>query len=119
MKIYLFLLTFFISFNSFADCRSALTNGQDSHAYKIFLDHDLREQSDHFEMLNTVVKMVMKNAGCSESEINLLKIRSKSCQYLFPNIPYSYSCFVSAEEGYYFINQDMLSNINIIFNRWD
>lgn len=83
------------------------------------MDHDLREQSDFFEMSIAVIKTVMYKAGCEQSEINTLQIKSKNCQYLIPESRYSYACYLEATEGTYFMTQDLMSNINVTFNRWD
>ena len=119
MKTALILITLFINTPSFADCRHLISKGQDSFAYRFYVDHDLREQSEKCEMAIMIIKTVMHEVGCSLEESEALTFKSKTCQYINPLIKSSYSCFMEATEGYYFITQDQMSNINVIFNRWD
>lgn len=119
MKTILVLFLSLLTSPAKADCRLLLSQGQDSKAYQLYLDHDLRDQTEELEMSVAIIKMVMKNVGCSEQEISELNFKSKQCSYINPAVRYSYSCFLEATEGYYFISQDLLGHINVIFNRWD
>lgn len=113
------LLLTLLSSIAHADCRKLVSQGKDSVSYQFFVDHDLREQSEKLEMAIMLVKTVMHTAGCTASEVEGVTFKSKTCKYLVPEIRNSYVCFMEATEGYYFITQDMLNNINVTYNRWD
>jgi hypothetical protein len=119
MKTLLILTSLLANLNAFADCRNLISQGKDSVAYRFYIDHDLREQSEKLEMAIMIIQKVMHTAGCTSEEIKQLTFKNKSCHYINSNSRYSYACFLEALEGYYFITQDSLSNINVVYNRWD
>jgi len=71
-----------------------------------------------------ILGVVEKAPGCQKvvnQEMNKampldLKV---ACRELVPGKSYSQSCFAESSLGYFFVNQDMLGNVNVIFNRWD
>lgn len=83
------------------------------------LDNDF--ESESLDLSKEAVVQVAKNLGCHESELGLHNKSAQvaRCQEIVPGNELSKVCYLESNVGYFMISKDMLSNVNIIFNRWD
>ncbi|OIQ17073.1 MAG: hypothetical protein BM556_12720 [Bacteriovorax sp. MedPE-SWde] len=111
------------------DCHDSFFQVNEIQDSKSFVIHDENLKSD-FEVepiayvKEAILDLIEKAPGCQEKvsanqnksipmDINVV------CRELIPGKAYSSSCIAESELGYFFVNQDMLGNVNLVFNRWD
>lgn len=111
------LITIYVLFNvsqAFAvDCFESLTEGhsKDSSHFTVNID-DLENQNSR-AMAAESVKSIYQRLGCQKP-----KFIEVSCRQI-GSVSFSESCYVETDEGYFFVQPDMVQSINIIFNRFD
>jgi len=68
--------------------------------------------------IKSAIKLVWKAFGedCAPLEINYHESR---CKMISSNEVFSGSCYVSSQNGYYFVTSDQISGAWVIWNRWD
>lgn len=133
MKFNLFVLIFLICVNatsSFATsfkCLDTLTlsHNENSRVFNLNLDdYEIRDYgSDELAKAISLIRIVIKEEGCSRSDINFSKGpvgRSRSrCSKVVSSVDSSLACYVETNLGSWFVSYDFLENAKIIFNRWD
>ncbi|EQC50435.1 hypothetical protein [Bacteriovorax sp. DB6_IX] len=85
------------------------------------LDADFEENPVSY-VKEAILNVVEKAPGCQKGSNGNKAVPMDlevSCKELVPGKSYSRSCFAESSLGYFFVNQDMLGNVNVIFNRWD
>ncbi len=121
----------FISFpilSSELDCLDKITDQgrQNSTILSFDLDKiDIRNYGkDHLASAIQVARTFVKYFGCNRKDINFRRrpdgISSRSrCYYMVPDREYSLICYVESTLGYFFVNWDMQTQVNITYTRWD
>jgi hypothetical protein len=110
------------------DCYDSFFESNEILDSKSFVINDEELVSDFEEeplsyVKEAILKVVEKAPGCSSKKENVNKALPSDinvvCKEMIPGKAYSKSCFAESQLGYFFVNQDMLGNVNLIFNRWD
>lgn len=124
-----FLLLAVSEFSSASEtrCIDRLTDAYstDSMSHTINLnDINIRDYgNDHLAFSIKIVRELLNEVGCSGNDINFGRSsrgRSHSrCHQVLRGVPSSRVCYVESNLGYFFLTRDMLTNVNITFNRWD
>jgi hypothetical protein len=126
MRHLIFAIFSFLVFTEVAsaDCYEKFTQGfsKDSHAYQVY-GEDLSEdyESLNLEISLAAVHFVAKKIGCSDDEMTISNkgLSLAACRRIHPKAYLSLSCFIEANVGYFMVSEDMMGNLNIVFNRYD
>jgi hypothetical protein len=115
------------AYASTSSCELILSgnHSQNSSMYSVDQD-DLGDRDwgrDFLGLAYYSIRYLLEKKGCSKDDINFGKgpfgrARSR-CRYLVPNHQASHVCYVESNIGYFFLTWDMLTGINIVYNRWD
>ena len=104
------------------NCRSNFLKDYkgDSRSFKIadealVNDFDSRPKSYTIEAIKSLSQDLSDKSGLNCH----IKISKSSCREVAEGIPSSMVCYLESEIGYFIVSKDMLSGVNIIFNRWD
>jgi hypothetical protein len=132
MKSLKFLVVLFLinSFSyAFDGCYQSFINSYDILDSKSFVINDEELENDFDENPEAYVKealvMVMSEVPNCEDVVSQIRVSQKDsgivvkCQELLKGKSYSRSCIAESEIGYFFLNKDMLDNVNLFFSRWD
>lgn len=113
-SIFITMISLLITSQAFAvDCYESLTEGysKDSTHFSVNID-DLENQNSR-GMAAESVKSIYQRLGCHKP-----KLTEVSCQQI-GSVSFSESCYVETDEGYFFVQPDMVQSVNVIFNRFD
>lgn len=120
-----------LTLNSYASkdqCREKLLGNfsENSAAFTLDSDEVFQERDfgrDYLAKGIFTIRALLKKVKCKRNDINFAKGpfgKSQSrCRLLVPHAPQSATCYIESSLGYFFITQDYLNNINIVYNRWD
>lgn len=92
-----------------------LGNASSSRAFLLYSEEELGVS---FSAIEGVVKMAIKSVGCESSELKL-DSSTLSCRSIVPSKPWTKVCYVESTAGYFIISKDLVSSMNIMYNRWD
>lgn len=123
-------IAFVMSFSAFAEntCPAKLTYGheRDSISYTIDMDDlDIRDYgSDHLAHSISIIRALLKMKGCARADINFKetpigRYALSRCKLVVPNVETSRICYVESSIGFFNVSWDMLTNVHIVYNRWD
>ncbi|MBT3235178.1 MAG: hypothetical protein HN353_04445 [Bdellovibrionales bacterium] len=100
-------------------------HSQNSSMYSLDMDNlgDRDWGRDYLGLAFHSIRHLLQQQGCERSDINFGKgpfgqAKSK-CLYLVRDHQASHVCYVESNIGYFFLTWDMLTGINIVYNRWD
>jgi hypothetical protein len=128
----LIISLFMISFSSFAiekSCTELLTQNysKNSHSYQMN-EEELTGISEFVESYDIsknisfkVVEVLLERLKCNKKGVSFTSypFNRSSCKEIVPGVSTSYVCYVESNVGYFVINMDMMSTVNVTFNRWD
>jgi hypothetical protein len=100
-------------------CDEKLLNGfsADSALHQVHID-DFESEFTTLDaaVAQEAVALVREQLGCTE----LLVIDPGTrCTEVGEDAPWSTTCYVSTELGYYLVSADFVETVNVLFNRWD
>jgi hypothetical protein len=100
------------------DCSQYLSSYQDSHAFRLT---NINEEINTVEAAQTVILKLLKN-HCITKKIKFTNpddTTKNGCNTIVANNFSSFACYVEADIGYFFITEDLMENVFVIWNRWD
>jgi hypothetical protein len=57
--------------------------------------------------------------GCDDSDVEAFVLDQLTCTEVQPGNAGSSVCYGESSAGFYFLSRDMMTSVNIVFNRWD
>lgn len=113
MKYLILCAVLFTSVQALADCYERLTDGSsnDSRHFSFKIDEIYSENAE--ELSTRAIKAVYSMNNCGRPKF------TEICCRRLGKRSWSKSCYVETEEGYFFVAEDMVQSVNVIFNRFD
>ncbi|MBL6988956.1 MAG: hypothetical protein ISR65_04230 [Bacteriovoracaceae bacterium] len=133
MKVISFALILFFGLTQISaarqrSCASRLINveSHDSAVYSLNIDqYNIPDYgNDHLAYGIKSIRILLEKRGCRRQDINFGRTsfgrssRSR-CRAIVPKQESSRVCYVETNIGFFFVTWDMLTGVNITFNRWD
>ena len=109
-------------------CRTRLLGhgDVDSAAFSLNADEVFGQRDfgrDYLAEAIFAVRALLEDVKCSRNDINFgqgpLGRSHSKCRLIVNHAPQSAACYIESNLGYFFVTQDYLNNINIVYNRWD
>jgi hypothetical protein len=116
-----------VSFASYG-CYESFLENYDILDSKSFILNDNNFENDFSQnpkgyVGEALVQVLNKVPDCSALVDEVIGQKSNaiqiSCKELVKGKSYSMSCIAESKVGYFFLNVDMLNNVNLFFSRWD
>lgn len=111
--IYSLLALCFNSEVAFAECKALIPTLSDSRFFQIA---NLASNTLDADKTTLAIRSLERQLDCS---VNSIEITSLSCDDTLTNFFLSPVCRADTEAGYFIVLEDMVGNVNLIFNRWD